>query len=466
MDTALNATLRKVPLFAELKDDELRCVQQGEELWLSPGEEFITEGQPAENFYVLLQGQVRVTKKLAATKEIAISHGPGTFLGEVPILLGIPYEVTGRTLSQSHLFRLKKENFWQMIATCPSTTQEILRTMAQRVQGIATLSQQQAKLISLGTLAAGLAHELNNPAAAAGRATIQLHQIFQALPSLSTKVYQRKNMTPEQLAYIGELEHNLIREYTSKSSLHLDALTESDKEGQITSWLDTHGVTDSWKLAQTLVSVGLDTVHLDIIRNNLPSDSLPDVLSWLDARLSSEVLLKEIEQSTVRISELVKTIKAYSYMDQAPIQEIDVHEGLESTLTILGHKLKAGDIAVTLEYDRTLPRISAYGSELNQVWTNIIDNAIDAIGERHGNILLRTKRENNNIVVEISDDGPGIPQNNQSRIFEQFFTTKGVGKGTGLGLSISYRIVVEMHKGDISFNSKPGDTRFEIRLPI
>ena len=467
MDTVLNATLRKVPLFARLKDDELRCVEQGEELWLSPGEEFITEGEPAENFYVLLEGQVRVTKKVAAPKEIAVaSHGPGTFLGEVPILLGIPYEVTIRTLTQSHLFRIKKETFWQMMSTCPSITQEILRTMAQRVQAVQTVSQQQAKLISLGTLAAGLAHELNNPAAAAGRATIQLRQIFQALPSLSIKVYQQKNMKPEQLAYIADLENNLIREYTSKSSLHLDALTESDKEEQISSWLGTHGVADSWKLAQTLVSAGLDTVHLDTIRNNLPSDSLPDVLSWLDARLSSEVLLKEIEQSTVRISELVKAIKAYSYMDQAPIQEIDVHEGLESTLTILGHKLKAGSITVIREYDRTLPRISAYGSELNQVWTNIIDNAIDAIGEQHGNILLRTKRESNNIVVEISDDGPGIPQNIQSRIFEQFFTTKGVGKGTGLGLSISYRIVVEMHKGDISFISKPGDTRFEIRLPI
>jgi signal transduction histidine kinase len=320
-------------------------------------------------------------------------------------------------------------------------------------------------------LAAGLAHELNNPAAAAGRATIQLHKIFQALPSLSIKIYQRKDITPEQLAYIADLEYNLITEYTSKrsSSLHLvDPLIESDKEEQIISWLDTHGVADSWKLAQTLVAAGLDTVQLDTIRNNLPSDSLPDVLSWLDARFLSVVLLDEIQQSTARISELVKAIKAYSYMDQAPIQEIDVHEGLESTLTILSHKLKAGgSIAVTRDYDRTLPRISAYGSELNQVWTNIIDNAIYAIGERHGNILLRTKRENNNIVVvEISDDGPGIPQDIQPRIFEQFFTTKGVGKGTGLGLSISYRIVVEMHKGDISFTSKPGDTRFEIRLPM
>ena len=465
--------LRQVPLFAQLKDEELRCINQGEEIWLEPGEEFITEGKSAESFYILLKGQVRVTKKVAENKETAVAHhDAGTFLGEVPILLNIPYEVTIRTSKQSHLFKIKKETFWQMISTCPSVTQQILQTMAQRVQLVQNISQQHAKLISLGTLAAGLAHELNNPAAAAGRAAMHLNQIFTALPSRITNIYQHKNMTPQQLEFIVNLEKNLMIQYSSESvsssSLSstnlLDPLTQSDKEEQIISWLDTHGVTDGWKLAQTLAAVGLDVKHLDDITNNVPLGSLPDVLSYLDARLSSQVLLNEIKQSTARVSELVKAIKTYSYMDQAPIQEVDIHEGLESTLTILGHKLKTG-ITVIREYDKNLPHVRVYGSELNQVWTNLIDNAIDAMNGR-GKIWIRTKQDYNHVIIEIADNGPGILPEMQPHIFEPFFTTKVIGKGTGLGLSISYRIVVEVHKGDIIFSSKPGNTCFQVRIPI
>lgn len=468
----LRDMLRQVPLFAHLKDEELRCVQQGEELWLPEGEEFITEGEPAENFYVLLEGQVRVTKKIGENNEtVVVSWGPGTFMGEVPILLGMPYQVTYRTLMQSHLFSLKKEIFWQMISSCTSITQEILRTMAQRVQAVETVSQQQAKLISLGTRAAGLAHELNNPAAAAGSAVIQLHQLYRALPSLYINLHQENKMTAEQLAFIDQLEQNLIRDTKGSSFSNLNSLIQSDREEQITSWLDMHGIQDGWKLAQSLAAAGLDTQRLDSIAKDVPTESLQDTLSWLDARLSGENLLDEIQKSMARISELVKAIKVYSYMDQAPLQEIDVHEGIESTLTILGHKIKGGGggVTVTRDYDSNLPRISAYGSELNQVWTNIIDNAIDAMkgtGKKNNNIWLRTRKEGNYIVIEIADDGPGIPKDVQSRIFEPFFTTKSVGKGTGLGLSISYRIVVEMHHGSISFKSQPRDTCFYVRLPL
>jgi signal transduction histidine kinase len=472
--TKLNDTLRKVPVFAQLSDNELVCLKQGEELWLPPGAAFINEGEAAENFYVLLEGHVRVSKKIGENKEIRVaSHGPGTFLGEVPILLGIPYEVTIHTLIKSHLFRIKKETFWLMLSTCPSITQEILRTMAQRVQAVQTVSQQQARLISLGTLAAGLAHELNNPAAAAVRAAIQLQQIFQGLLSLGLSLNKYREMKTDSLISISHLEQELSRESSAKSLSNLSSLEQSDREEQIASWLDLHGVNDGWKLAPNLVAAGLDIQRLDTIFKEVPSGSLPDILSWLDARISSSTLLDEIRKSTERISELVKAIKVYSYMDQAPSHEIDIHEGIESTLTILNHKIKGGmgEINVIRDYDKNLPHVNAFGSELNQVWTNVIDNAIDAIKENgnkdnNNSIWVRTKQEGNYIVVEIADDGPGIPQNIQSRLFEPFFTTKSLGKGTGLGLNISYRIIVEMHQGSITFSSEPGNTRFYIRIPI
>jgi signal transduction histidine kinase len=257
----------------------------------------------------------------------------------------------------------------------------------------------------------------------------------------------------------------LLKEATQQATTAptLDPLSISDREDELTDWLDAHNVTDGWKFAPNLVSAGLGTEWLDKLTEHIGTSSLSPVIAWLSTSLTAVDLLSEIQHSSSRISQLVKAIKDYSYMDQGPLQEVDIHEGLESTLTILSHKLKQG-ITVTREYHCDVPRLVAYGSELNQVWTNLIDNAVEAMG-RQGQIWVRTWCEYDHVLVEIADNGPGIPPDIQHRIFEPFFTTKGVGQGTGLGLDMTYRIVSK-HKGDIHFFSQPGDTRFQVRLPI
>ncbi len=454
--------LRQVPLFANTPDQELGWVtEQGTEIRLSTGEKLITEGDPADYWYVLLEGELRITKNMAAQEALLNTYRPGAFFGEVPILLGTPYIANARALTPSYLLRLGKDCFWHMVTACPVVSQAILQMMGERMQIVQSVSQQQQKLVSLGTLAAGLAHELNNPAAAVGRGARHLHEIFQELPSLGLKLHQQP-MTEEELAFLADLQRDAT--YSRETSSQLDPLTQSDREEEVIEWLEAQGVADGWKLAPTLVGAGLDTDWLDNLVCNVRADSLADVLVWLEATLTGVGLLSEIKHGSTRISELVKAIREYSYIDQAPLQEVDLHEGLESSLIILRHKLKQG-VVVTREYDRNLPRICAYGSELNQVWTNLIDNAIDAMGGQ-GQIWVRTSRENDYVLVEIADNGPGIPPEIQPRIFEPFFTTKGVCEGTGLGLVTSYRIVVGMHKGDIRVFSKPGDTHFQVRLPI
>lgn len=477
--------LYRIPLFSKLNEEEIRrCIDSSDELLLQSGQEFISEGKTADYFYVLLSGSVQVTKKLSDKNEVNVaSHGAGTFLGEVPILLGIPYEVTIRTLESSRLLRLRKEKFWNILTSCTPMTNEILRTMAQRVQLVQSISQEQGKLIALGRLAAGLAHELNNPASAASSSSTQLRELLRALTTISMKFaqYSQANkLTNDQLEFINTIIQNTL-EYSANSmtianipqqqdghisSTSTDQLARSDRESEIEAWLDTHNISDGWKLAPTFIEMGYDIEWFDNVARIIPGQFLQEVLPWLEAIIKTKGMLYEIEHSTARISELVGAIKTYSYMDKARIQNVDVHEGLESTLTILHHKIKNG-IEIIREYDPHLPHITVYGSELNQVWTNLIDNAVDAL-EGHGHIWIRTRTDdgNNHIVVEIADDGPGIPPEVQSRIFEPFLTTKGVGKGTGLGLSISYRIAVEMHKGQITFFSKPGDTRFQVRLPV
>jgi signal transduction histidine kinase len=496
--------LHQIRLFSGLTDQQLKSIEKGEEVWFEAGDKILAEGEH-NTFYVLLDGKVDVILRDRSKEAVLSTYGSGDHFGELPIILGwSDHTCAAYATKKSHLLRWKEDAFWRMIYSSPSLTREILRSMAQILRTLETMLQQNQKLIALGGLAAGLAHELNNPAAAANRTVTQLSDSIQEWRSLVQKLNVQHGITAQQWSYIIELRKdaslfdlNSTSGYSSSLNKNSfsdtdnlntnDQLAQAEQEDEIIVWLKFHGVNDGWNLASDLVNAGITIDKLnDIVVNVVYSSQsfrtstmddnnkveqinplLEDILSWLNTTTRIDRLLYEIKSSTIRISELVSAVKSYSYMDQAPLQDVDIHKGLESTLIMLQHKLKEADVIIVREYDPNLPQINAIGNELNQVWTNLIDNAIDGIG-KHGTITIRTKNEGNSqILIEVVDNGSrGIPKEVQSRVFEPFFTTKELGKGTGLGLSISHKIITQTHKGDISFDSRPGETRFQIRLPI
>lgn len=447
-------------LFPKLAAEELQQLSaHGREVELAAGDILFAEGDISYNFYVVLSGEIEIAKKIGVKEQVLAVHHAGEFTGEISILTNRPAIATGRAVGPSRVLEITSESFKRMIAECSQGAQVIFTAFAGRAQDVEVQLRQQEKLAALGKLSAGLAHELNNPAAAGCRSAKQLREAVANAQSRTLKLCDL-NFSAAQRQLLNELQQQAL----ACNARTLDPLAQSDREDALTDWLEDRGVNNGWQLAPTLVSAGIESEQLEAIAAQLSSDSLELALNWLEANLTVAGLVDQIEQSTIRIAGLVKAVKAYSYMDQAPLQEIDVHEGLDNTLKILKHKLKYG-VTVERDYEQNLPRICAYGSELNQVWTNLIDNAVDAM-QGKGKITIHTSREHDNVLVKIADNGPGIPPEIQSRIFEPFFTTKGVGEGTGLGLDIARRIVTQKHKGDMHFDSQPGYTCFRICLPI
>jgi signal transduction histidine kinase len=461
--------LRAVMLFEGLTDEELRRVaEEGSERLVSAGEINGREGEPVEHLYVILEGDLRITKQVDGGEVVINTYTPGAFFAEVPLLAGTPFLASGRALTDCRLFLIPNATFRRMLTEYPSFSDKILQTMAERVQILQSVAGQRERLNSLGTLAAGLAHELNNPAAAARRSAEELRAVLgnQRTTGMHlARAAARGGLDPSTLDALEQTVSEAVQRVGSQNT-DLDELERSGLEEDLALWLEARGVPEAWDLAPTCVGAGLNAGSLEPLVESVPQELRADALLYLHAALDVAELVDEVEGSARRISGIVETMEGYSYMDRAPVQSVDVNGSLDDTLAVLGYRLDG--VEVERDYDPDVPRITAYGGELNQVWTNLVDNAIDAVSgvEGAGRIRLRTSCERDRVLVEVTDDGPGIPRENRERIFEPFFTTKGVGEGTGLGLDVSYRIVVGRHGGDIHLVSRPGETRFEVRLPV
>lgn len=462
----LAAALRGVPLFAPMPAADLAdLARRGEAFEVEAGAYLTRAGEPAAWFFVLLDGEIRITKRTGTEERLLDTYQAGTYFGEVPILIGGPYVASGRATRRCRLFRLGADDFLHLLATREWTLREILRTMAGRLLNLQAFAQGRARLAALGTLAAGMAHELNNPAAAGRRAAGQLR------PSVATLEEHAAALGPERLGRV----RGLATEAAAAVAPPLDPLATSDREEALAGWLAERGIADGWELAPALAGAGLSADRLGALADEVGAGAFPAAVGWLAATLATAALLDAVEASAIRVSDLVGAMEDYTSLDRGLVQAVDVEAGLESTLAVLGHRLGEG-VRVVRAYGRGLPRLEANGAELNQVWTNLLENAIDAIGEiagmgksgergGGGTIRIATSGDDAGVVVEIADDGPGIPAAIQGRVFEPFFTTKPPGQGTGLGLD-TVRRIVERHDGDVRIESRPGETRARVWLPL
>jgi signal transduction histidine kinase len=461
-DPMTNERLHDLALFAMLTDDELDWLRANSRVVELPaGAYFYREGEPVERFYVVLDGELQVTRRMNGVERVMGTTPRGIMGGELALLNMTPSGITSRAIRDSRLLTLDARAFRETFTACPPFGLHILRIAAERMANTAAVAKQSEKLAALGKFSAGLAHELNNPASAARRAADELRGLLPALlrQTLGLCLVELTDAQFERLMLASDY---FVAE--SSRAPALSTLEQADREDAMNDWLDARGVANAWEVAPVLVSAGVEIEALETLVADLVPEAISPTLGWLCTTLTAARLMDDVGQSSARIAELVRAIKEYTYMDQGALQLVDLNKALDSTLRVMSHKLK--QVRVLREYDPMLPAMLASGGELNQVWTNLIDNAVDAMNARQGAGTLRviTRAENDFAMVEIADDGPGIPPDVLPRIFEPFFTTKGVGEGTGLGLDIVYRII-QQHAGTVEVQSEPGNTRFIVRLP-
>ncbi len=454
--------LRGVDLFDGLDDAELaEWVGLAHTRRVLAGEVIAEQGEEPPGLQLLLEGRAQAFILAQGQSEPVGHHTAPTWMGAIAVLTGGTLGVRMQAETDCRLATVVPEDFKRMAFAQPGIHQRVMRQVAPVMSRITEREQNQERLASLGTMAAGLAHELNNPAAAARRAAAQMTEALEAIGSALASFVEAgiERADAEQLV---RLQQQAVAQAASATAL--DALDASDAEEDLLARMEALEVQEAWRLAEPLAAAGVDQAWLDRVAE-LAGPATGAALRWVAATLTAGRLSEELCESTARMSALVGAVKSYAYMDRGALVEVDIHEGLETTLTVLGYKLKHTSIALERDYDRALPKLTVRGSELNQVWTNLLDNAIDALGER-GTIAIATRRDGDCALVEIADDGPGISEDLVGRVFDPFFTTKDVGRGTGLGLATARRIVVDRHEGSLTLDSRPGRTVFSVRIPF
>ncbi len=461
--------LRAFSLFDSISDTQLTQCVVGEPRTLQPGEHLFREGDWMREFFLVVEGTLQVYRLIQGNRTPVSGFVAGQFGGEVPILSGTPHLANGVATSELKLFVMDEEAFWSLMHVCPGVREKILANMAHRMQELQTMSSQREKLVALGTMSAGLAHEINNPASAAKRAAQTLCTTLDEFGRHAGGMFRNVMFKPSPELSAQPFEE--LRGRFNPEGFDLDPIRQGELEDDLTDWLEELEVEDPWEAAAAYIGGGYTREHLEGLADQLKPEYIAPFLRWVSYEVEMRQLAYTLAESSARVSTLVVAMKQYSYMDRdLEKADTDLHDGLHNTLVILKHKFKKKAITVSKEYAADVPPVPAFGAELNQVWTNLLVNALDVLpADGTGRITLRTfldPTDPNLVTVEVEDNGRGIPPDVLPRIFEPFFTTKGVGKGTGMGLDITHRIVVNNHGGTITVDSEPGRTTFRVCLPV